>query len=87
MDEGVNGVHSCDYCEMGPTTLCDKCRMKRCQESNDECKSCTKIVSSLILEQSKKLHVEIENLKKEVEDLKIENKEMKDNITIWQDCF
>ncbi len=81
MEEGVNGVHSCDDCERGPTTLCDKCRMKRCQSSN-ECKSCTKMVSSLILAQNKTLHVENTSLKKEVKDLKLENEEMKGNISM-----
>ncbi len=82
MKEGVNGVHSCDDCERVEKTLCDKCRLVRCQESNDECKSCTKMVSSLILEQSKKFQDEISSLKKEVKDLKKEVKDMKDNISM-----
>lgn len=91
MKEGVNGVHTCDDCETTnrrPETLCDKCRMKRCQ-SGAECKSCTKIVSSLILEQNKKLHNENNSLKEiikdiaeENKDLKKENKDMKDNISM-----
>jgi len=81
MKEGVNGVHSCGDCERSPTILCDKCRMKRCQ-SNHECKSCTKIVSSLILEQNKKLHEENTSLKREVKDLKKENKDMKYNVSM-----
>ena len=88
MKEGVNGVHSCGDCERSPTILCDKCRMKRCQSSH-ECKSCTKIVSSLLLEQNKMLLEENDSLKEivkdfaeEVKDLKKENEDMKDNISM-----
>ena len=82
MKEGVNGVHTCNDCESsGSATLCDRCRMHRCQSGSDECKSCTKMVSSLILKQNKKLNVENKSLKKEVKDLKKENNDIKDTIS------
>ena len=84
MKEGVNGVHTCNDCESsGSATLCDRCRMHRCQSGSDECKSCTKMVSSLILKQNKKLNVENKSLKKEVKDLKKENNDIKDTISSY----
>ncbi len=80
MKEGVNGVHSCNDCRgWRPMTRCDKCRMKRCL-TNEECKSCAKIVSSLILEQNKKLKDENKSLKEENEKMKSETKNMKASI-------
>ncbi len=78
MKEGVNGVHTCDDCESNcraPSitwrlggTLCDNCRMRKCQSTReiDKCKSCTKMVAPLILEQNKVLHDENTSLKEKV---------------------
>ena len=78
-------MHSCDECIgiVGEYTLCDTCRVEKCKDvddCNECCKTCLKLVSTLILKENKQLQNENKRLKEEVKDLE---EHCKDVDRIW----
>ena len=81
--EGVNGVHDCNDCRTqspGRMTLCDRCRVAKCQSGEIDCKSCTQIVAPILLEENMKMRAQIEALEDKNEASQDDIKVLKDEV-------
>ena len=85
----MNGVHKCDDHDCEEKICCDKCRAQRCQKGDNNCKNCASMVSSLLLEENKKMLAELEELKRRKtvldqghNDLKDENERMRKKLSL-----
>eukprot|EP00984_Skeletonema_dohrnii_P036274 scaffold37061_cov183-Skeletonema_dohrnii-CCMP3373.AAC.1 len=57
---------------------CNQCRLERCQSGESNCKSCVKMISPILLEENKKMQVEINSLKDKNKALEDDNKSLRD---------
>ncbi len=71
--EGVNGVYWCGVCE---DYFCDDCRVKGCQSGENDCEECVEIISRRLLEENRKMHTQIKELRDENERLESTNKSL-----------
>ncbi len=82
--EGVNnnGVHDCERCLK---YLCGDCRVSGCQQGTIDCETCVKMVSPLLLEDTKRKRDKIKSLEQENEVFQDDIKELKDDIKVLKD--
>ena len=74
-------MHDCNDCRTqrpGRMTLCDRYRVTRCQSGEIDCKSCTRIVAPILLQENMKMRAQIEALEDK-------NKASQDDIKVLKD--
>ena len=71
-----------DFCEQCGISCCNSCRVRVYQEGNGHCADCIKLLPHevALVDQSRRLQQELEQLKNEVRGLKGVNKELQDEI-------
>ena len=76
-------MHDCDDCRTQSPhrmTLCDRCRVTRCQRDDIDCKSCIQIIAPILLKENMKMRAQIEALEDKNEASQDDIKVLKDEV-------
>jgi len=73
VDAGENGILDCEDCDIA---TCSACLLRECEEGVMDCEKCIKHIAPLLLDENKKLHREVGQLKDRIKELEDRNKEL-----------